>query len=314
MVFIGGLTRLTHSGLSITEWKPVTGVMPPITKNDWLIEFDKYQKTPEFNKINYTINLKDFKFIYLMEYGHRLVGRIAGLVFFIPFIYFICRRFLSSKEITRLCSIFSLVFLQGFLGWYMVKSGLVSRPDISQYRLAAHLLLAVIIYGLLFWQSLNYLYGKFNITSKYCLFSILLIFLQITSGGFVAGLDAGLIYNSFPLMDGKLVPDGLFSMHPNYINFFENITTVQFMHRLLALIITINTIVFAYYINKKSDDSCLNNSVHYLIIMLVVQLSLGIITLIYSVPTLIASAHQMGAVALLSVYLYITHRYSQLKL
>jgi cytochrome c oxidase assembly protein subunit 15 len=308
MIIIGGLTRLTHSGLSITEWKPITGILPPISDGDWQNEFSKYQQTPEFKEINFNLNLSDFKFIYLMEFVHRLAGRIIGVLFIVPFLYFTLKKHLKLREIIKLGFIFSLGMLQGFIGWYMVKSGLINKPDISQYRLALHLIIAVIIYSLLFWQALNY--SKLLVFNKipiHAFISLFLILMQIISGAFVAGLDAGLVYNSFPLMDGKFIPEGLTSITPKYLNLFENVITVQFIHRVLAMLIVINTCYFAVKLKRNYPDKILIRAVHYLIIMLLIQVTLGITTLLYNVPTLIASLHQIGAIALFTVTLFITH-------
>jgi len=295
MVLLGGYTRLSHSGLSIVEWKPVTGTIPPLSEAAWLQEFSAYQQSPEYQKINYGMKLEEFKEIFLVEYSHRLLGRIIGLIFFLPFIYFSFKGFFSRQEIKYFSAIGCLIVMQGVIGWLMVKSGLIDQPNVSQYRLALHLIMACFILCLLVFK----IYPNSNISiSIYGYFSISLLLLQITSGAFVAGLRAGLVYNSFPLMDGKLIPLGLFNVTPWYLNFFENITMVQFTHRLLAIINLLNILAYCYKIFNLKNNQKL---AILLASLIMVQFFLGIITLLLQVPLGLGVLHQAVAILLLIV-------------
>ena len=289
MIIIGGYTRLTHSGLSIVEWKPISGIIPPFTENLWLEEFEQYKLSPEFKIINSTMDILSFKQIFWVEYIHRLLGRITGLAFLLPFLYFYRR--LSSVQIRQFTIILLLMGAQGAIGWFMVKSGLSLDPNVSQYRLALHLITACLILCLLVWQIVP---GK-AISSKYAYFSLFLLLLQITSGAFVAGLKAGLVYNSFPLMDGDLIPKGLLLMKPIYLNIFENITMVQFIHRLLGVINFINLLAYSF---KIFNLDAKKNAI-FLAVLITIQLLLGIFTLLLQVPLFLALLHQAVAILLL---------------
>ena len=240
MVLLGGVTRLTQSGLSMVEWHPVSGWLPPASEAVWREVFSNYQQFPEFRKLNFTMNLAGFKEIFWLVYLHRLWGRLIGVVFLVPLVYFLVRRRVNRRLGVKLAALFVLGGLQGVLGWYMVKSGLVERPDVSQYRLSAHLGAALVIYGYILWVALGVLFpephappGKRSLW-RFSLAVLALIFVMVLSGAFVAGTDAGFSYNTFPLMGGQWVPDGLFDIDPLFLNFFENVTTIQFGHRLLA--------------------------------------------------------------------------------
>ncbi len=289
MMIIGGYTRLTHSGLSIVEWKPISGIIPPLTENSWLEEFEQYKLSPEFQIINTTMDILSFKQIFWVEYIHRLLGRITGLAFLLPFLYFYRR--LSSVQIRQFTIILLLMGAQGAIGWFMVKSGLYSDPNVSQYRLALHLITACLILCLLVWQIVP---GKAT-SSKYAYFSLFLLLLQITSGAFVAGLKAGLVYNSFPFMDGDLIPKGLLLMKPSYLNIFENITMVQFIHRLLGVINFINLLAYSF---KIFNLDAKKNAI-FLAVLITIQLLLGIFTLLLQVPLFLALLHQAVAILLL---------------
>jgi heme a synthase len=289
MIIIGGYTRLTHSGLSIVEWKPISGIIPPLTENLWLEEFEQYKLSPEFKIINSTMDILSFKQIFWVEYIHRLLGRITGLVFLLPFLYFYRR--LSSVQVRHFMTILLLMGAQGAIGWFMVKSGLASDPNVSQYRLALHLITACIILCLLVWQIVP---GRAS-SSKYAYFSLFLLLLQIASGAFVAGLKAGLVYNSFPLMDGDLVPKGLLLMKPSYLNLFENITMVQFTHRLLGVMNFINLLAYSF---KIFNLDAKKNAI-FLAGLITIQLLLGIFTLLLQVPLFLALLHQAVAILLL---------------
>lgn len=327
MVFIGGLTRLTDSGLSMVHWKPATGFIPPLSDEAWQQEFAHYQESPEYKKVNFWMDVHDFKRIFWFEFGHRVLGRITGLVFFIPFLFFIYKKMIPKKLTIPLFGIFCLGGLQGVIGWYMVQSGLVDDPQVSQYRLVVHLSMAFLLYSAMFllgvslWSNGKGYKGlsiKNNATRRFSLCITLCIFLQIIAGGFVAGLDAGKAYNTFPLMDGDWVPGDMYNMKPVMRNWFENITTVQFNHRLLAVFVTILIVAYWLFVrimSKKSDtylDSKVRSDQFYAHIMLAVvliQMMLGIATLLFVVPVVLASLHQMGALALLSVSLFINYQH-----
>ncbi|MCK5916888.1 MAG: COX15/CtaA family protein, partial [Cocleimonas sp.] len=244
MVILGGLTRLTGSGLSMVDWAPIMGIFPPLNQAEWLETFQRYQLFPEYKINNQMMDLAGFKSIYWFEYSHRILGRFIGLLFFFPMLFFFLKGWVKPSLKPKLIAMFILGGLQGLLGWYMVKSGLVDNPHVSQYRLVAHLGLALFVYAYILWIALGLFFQTNDQKNKpisvrclkpYALFLSLLVFTTLLSGGFVAGLKAGHVFNTFPLMNGQLVPDGLFAMEPIWLNFFENIMTVQFDHRVLAL-------------------------------------------------------------------------------
>ena len=320
MVWVGGVTRLTESGLSITEWKPITGVLPPLSQEKWEEYFEKYKQIPEYQEIHHGISLAEFKSLYWWEFFHRLLGRLTGFVLLLPWIYFAAKGYTNRNLNLRLLGIFCLGGLQGVIGWYMVKSGLSIRTDVSQYRLAIHLTMAFLLFALVFWQALTLSpsplegegRGEGTLFSKatppltppsrgggflgYGWVVIGFIFLQVFMGALVAGLDAGLTYNTFPLMDGHLIPHGLTTLSPWYLNFFENITTVQFQHRWMAKLVTV--LVVVYWWNIRSNDA-LKRAANQMLAALLLQIILGISTLVFVVPIPLASAHQMGALLLL---------------
>lgn len=305
MVFIGGVTRLTNSGLSMVEWYPVTGILPPITESSWLLEFAKYQSSPEYIHVNNGISLEEFKWIYFVEYFHRLFGRITGLVFMLPMLYFIITKQVKGRLLNSLAVILLFGFIQGLLGWYMVQSGLKDQPHVSHYRLALHLICASIIYSLIFWEALKQLpklskliVSRFFKAWVVCVITCLIW--QIFSGGLTAGLGAGKIYNSFPLMNGEIIPDDVWFYKPLYINLFENASMVQFIHRMGAYFIALNCFGLSYNLYSK------NRFVSLVLLAIVsLQVLLGVITIIYSVPLVAASLHQINAILLLSILLYI---------
>ncbi len=304
MVGIGGFTRLSKAGLSITEWKPVTGTLPPLSEQDWLQEKLKYEDTPEYKAFNYGISMKEFRAIYLIEYIHRLFARLTGLVFVLPFIYFMLRKKIYKKVLIRLSIVLLFGALQAFVGWYMVKSGLVSEPHVSHYRLALHLLLALVIFALLSYQFFDYqirpkqtkLRVSYN-TRYYVVIILVLVMIQIIFGAFVAGLNAGLIYNTFPLMDGRIVPKDLFFLQPTWLNIFENRATVQFIHRALALLI----LVLATILTIKNASV---KPVYIMLLSVITQITLGVVTLLLHIPMVIAIAHQMFSFILFGSGLY----------
>ncbi|RTK92825.1 MAG: heme A synthase [Rickettsiales bacterium] len=305
MVFIGGYTRLTDSGLSITEWNPVTGIVPPLSNNAWQNEFEKYQASPEYIKINSGMNISEFKFIYLIEFIHRLVGRVTGLTYLFGLIFFIAKNYIKLKDSGIYFFGLVLFMAQGVMGWYMVKSGLVSNPYVSHFRLAGHLMLAVFLYMIIFYQLLkqsnNFILISFKTNIKSVIFwgrlAIIILLLQIMFGAFVAGLNAGLIYNNFPLMGDSFIPQECFEIKLNL--FFNNPATVQFIHRIMAYILFIVICVFSFK-TISLGNIILSRAAKYLVLALIFQISLGIITLIYNVPLSFALLHQFGAILLLS--------------
>lgn len=301
MVLFGGAVRLTGSGLSMVDWKPLMGIFPPISHQDWQAAFDQYKQFPEYKLVNSNVDLSYFKFIYLMEYGHRVLGRVIGLVFFIPMVYFTIMGNLPRTLKIRLFGLFTLGGIQGGLGWYMVQSGLVDNPAVSQYRLTLHLLVAVLIYGYLIRCIAGLLrthqYQYISNNQRLGVFSIAMVFLMIGSGGLMAGTHAGFIFNTFPAMGGSWIPDQLFSMRPFWLNLFENPVTIQFFHRALALFITILILLLAVKLIRSSNGRSWFISVS-LVFFLMLQVSLGISTLVLGVPVELGVAHQGGALIL----------------
>jgi len=308
MVIIGGLTRLTESGLSIVSWQPVKGIMPPLVEHDWDNLFTAYKKSPQYLKINSGMNLAEFKNIFWMEYIHRLLGRLIGLVFLVPLLFFIITKEISKKLALKLFFIFLLGAIQGFVGWYMVKSGLVDNPAVSHYRLALHLFLGLVIYALIFLAGLETNFSGNSIQNKdgkslyrLSLIITIMILFQAVLGAFVSGTHAGLIYNDFPLMGGRIIPEDIFFLHPFWLNFLKNPATIQFQHRLMAFILFIIILIF----RLKNQG---NKAAGLLLAVALIQILLGILTLINHVPVFLAAAHQAGALILFSVSLFINHR------
>lgn len=307
MVVVGGATRLTESGLSITEWRPVTGVIPPLSEDAWNAAFAKYRQIPQYRIINKRMDLEAFKNIYWWEWAHRFLGRVMAIAFFGPFMFFWWTNRLGRGLVLRLTAIFLLGAAQGGLGWFMVMSGLVNRTSVSQYRLAAHLALAVALFGLIWWTALGT--GRraektdpvMSSSAWHALALTGLIFMQIVSGAFVAGLDAGMGYNTWPLMAGTLVPDGLFIISPWWINLFENAMTVQFDHRLLAYSIVL--MASAHWIAQRYRYGRASGA-GYILTVVLLQAGLGIIALLWRVPVAIGLLHQAGAMILFASALW----------
>jgi len=316
MVVLGGVTRLTGSGLSMVEWDPIFGIVPPLSEAQWEATFSLYQESPEYRKINVGMDLHGFKQIYWFEFAHRLLGRTIGAVFLIPFLYFLFAGRIRRPLIPRLATLFVLGGLQGVLGWYMVKSGLVDRPHVSQYRLTAHLAAALVIYSYMLWIALGLWTNADRAAASPAprglrRFAALLgglVFITALSGGFVAGLKAGFAYNTFPLMDGHWIPEALFLLSPTWRNFFENIATVQFDHRLLATLVFVGCISFWLTARRHTLLASARIGVHALLAAVLLQVTLGISTLLLHVPTPLASSHQAGALLLLTVILIVNHR------
>ena len=316
MVVLGGVTRLTGSGLSMVDWQPVMGVLPPLNADQWEQAFSLYRLSPEYLKVNYHMDVEDFKGIFWFEYAHRVLGRVIGIIFLIPLIIFLVTRRINKTMIPRLAAMLILGGLQGLLGWYMVKSGLVDNPHVSQYRLTAHLGLALILYVWILWTALDLLAPvkrslpiEINRAFKWLAWTVTgLLIITALSGGFVAGLKAGLAYNTFPLMAGKLIPDGLFTLSPLWRNLFENLTTVQFDHRLLATLMFV--LIFSLWLKGQQIKLPRNVAIglHLLLAVTLLQIGLGISTLLLSVPIPLAATHQAAALIVISAAVYVSHQ------
>lgn len=319
MVVVGGITRLTNSGLSMTDWHLVTDTFPPLTEAKWNAAFEAYKQFPEYQKINIHNNftLSDYKFIYFWEWFHRFIGRIIGLVFIVPFIYFLLKKKLDRSTIIKCCILLGLGALQGFFGWFMVKSGLIDNPDVSHYRLALHLTTAFITFAYTLWVALDVIYPEKNpfIPQLRNIGRLALLFLliQIVYGGFVAGLNAGLVHNHWPLMsDGQLIHDSVFIERNSLImNFLEGKSGVQFVHRTLAYIVVF-FMLFLFFKSKKHEISNLaSKGILWLVVLVFIQFVLGIFTLLFGVPFWLGLAHQISAFFLLSAMTYTLHRLSK---
>ena len=307
MVIVGGATRLTDSGLSITEWKPVTGAIPPLSQNHWLEEFAKYKTIPEYELVNAGMSLDEFKVIYWWEWGHRFLGRLLGLAFFAPMVFFIATGAARGSLAAKLLGLFLLGGAQGALGWWMVSSGLTERVDVSQYRLAAHLSLAFILFGLMFWLALSLWPTRREAAAQHlktpALFLTALVFVQILLGAFVAGLRAGRTYNTWPMMDGRFFPEGYFYQSPGLNDLFETIEAVQFNHRIGAVVVTVAILAFWF----KARTTPLARRGHLLLGAIVLQFFLGVWTLVAATPLGLGLAHQAGALLLFSAAVYTAH-------
>ena len=316
MVVLGGVTRLTGSGLSMVQWEPIMGILPPLGQAEWQESFRLYQLYPEYKIKNFGMSLDEFKAIFWFEYSHRVLGRSIGLIFFFPMLYFFLRGKVETTLKPKLIAMFILGGLQGLMGWYMVKSGLVANPHVSQYRLTAHLALAFIVYAYIFWVAMDLLLPQLKESimpdketlKKRSLILSILVFIVVISGGFVAGLKAGMAYNTFPLMNGQLIPDGLFALDPAWSNFFENVTTVQFDHRVLATILFVGIIAFWFTSMRRNPPPQLKLGLNMLLAMLVIQVTLGISTLLQHVPVALGAAHQGGALALFTIMLFVAQQ------
>jgi cytochrome c oxidase assembly protein subunit 15 len=319
MIILGGFTRLTESGLSMVDWRPITGWLPPLNEAAWEQVFADYRKSPEYLKTNVGMSNAEFRSIFWLEYLHRLLGRIIGVVFLVPMIVFIFRGWIKGALLIKVVGLFFLGGLQGVLGWYMVKSGLIDRPDVSQYRLAAHLGLALIILAAVLWVTLDLIkpravevFGEGEVNKRFgrgALALLGLIFITILSGAFVAGLDAGHVYNTYPLMDGDFIPVGLWDLSPTLINIFENIITVQFDHRILAIIVVISVAIFYWRTRQVRLTISQRLSTHALLAAACFQVFLGIFTLLLVVPISLAAMHQLGGVILLATTIWLAHEF-----
>ena len=312
MIVVGGVTRLTHSGLSITEWQPIVGTVPPLTDADWQAAFAKYQATPEYKLVNHGMSLAAFKGIFWWEYAHRVLGRLIGAAFLIPLVWFALRGAIPKGYGGKLAAIFVLGGLQGALGWYMVQSGLVDDPRVSQFRLTAHLALAFAILGAMLWLAMSLLAPARvrNEASprKLAIAVVLLVFVMIVTGGFVAGIRAGFAYNTFPLMNGNIVPPEAMMLSPWWTNFFYNMATVQLDHRIVACLLAITVPILWWRVRRAPGATPrARTGADLLLAMLAVQIALGILTLVHVVPLPLAALHQAGAVLVFALALNLAH-------
>ena len=304
MIIVGGLTRLTDSGLSITKWQLFSGFFPPMNHDDWILYFDLYKKIPEYKLQNFNMTLQEFKIIFWWEWGHRFLGRLIGIMFLVPLIYFSFK--IRLKKLINFYFIFLLICFQGFIGWYMVSSGLVDRIDVSHFRLSVHLLIAFLILSLIFWNYLT-IKANNNITNKINSFIplifLILIFIQIVIGAFVSGMDAGKIYNSWPLMGTTYFPNDNNLINLFKLSVFSDPSLVQFIHRNLAYLITIYYFYMLYTVYKKKIYD-LYKSINILGTFIITQIILGILTIIYGAQIFIASMHQLSSIFLVSSSIY----------
>lgn len=311
MVVLGGVTRLTGSGLSMAEWRPLIGWLPPLSDADWQRTFELYQQTPEYQKVNSFMDVSNFKGIFWLEYLHRLLGRLIGVAFALPCLIFAIKGHIPRAHWPRYAVMFLLGGLQGVLGWYMVKSGLVDDPQVSQYRLTAHLVAAFLIYAFMLWVALSLLYPRAAL-QRHAWFGrtvalTALISLTIISGGFVAGLDAGMLYNTFPTMLGEWIPPGLAELTPWWLNLFENRLTAQFDHRVLAVSTFLLIAVYWFMARRVEFPRRARRGANTLVSVACLQVALGITTLLLVVPVPLAALHQAVAMLLFTVALYLVH-------
>lgn len=315
-LFIGGVTRLTESGLSMVDWEPIIGAMPPLNHADWVAAFDRYKAFPEYLERRPNMTLGEFQVIYFWEYLHRNMGRLLGVVFIVPFVIFWLRDYFNGALLRRTLLLFALGGLQGLMGWYMVSSGLVDRPDVSHIRLAAHLCLAVIIFSCCLWFANDLLLKTPTVITmkarsllRNSIVGIgILLGIQIFWGGLVAGLKAGLSYNTFPLMSGGLLPPGAWGMQPILLNFIENPGTVQWMHRVLATVLLVVSAALAIIVWRKPELTAFRMWAATIAAVIVFQYSLGIATLLLHVQIHIAVTHQVVALLAVGVLITFLHR------
>ena len=319
MVTVGGITRLTNSGLSMTDWHLVTDTFPPLTDEKWQAAFEEYKKFPEYQKINIhnDFQLSDYKFIYFWEWFHRFIGRIIGLVFIVPFVYFLIKKKLNSETIKKCVILLGMGAFQGFLGWFMVKSGLIDNPDVSHFRLSLHLTFAFITFAYTLWVALDIIYPIKNEAilpiRKIARIALVFLIIQIIYGGFVAGLNAGLIHNHWPLMsDGQLLHESVILEKDSWLlRLTEGKSGVQFVHRTMAYVV-VGLILFLYFKSKKFIlSSQQKNGLNLLVIIVFLQFLLGVFTLLFSVPLWLGLTHQIMAFILLATMTYTLHRFSK---
>lgn len=321
MVIVGGLTRLTHSGLSMVEWNLFMGSIPPTTEADWQELFNKYKQYPEYQLVNFNFSLEEFKSIFYWEYGHRMLGRFIGLVFIVPFLLFWIKKKISSSLMPKLLLILFMGGFQGFLGYYMVESGLVKNPDVSHYRLAMHLTTAFITFAYTFWVALGLIYPKENgaqlkrhpMKSAFILLAVLLV-IQIVWGAYVAGLNAGKVYTTWPKMGDDWIAPAVTAIEPLWLNFVEGIAGVQFVHRYLAYLL-VGFVIWIYVKTRKYKLSQRQtSSIRLLVGMVFIQFLLGIGTLMMSVPIYMGLIHQIGAFILLAIVVFGWHSFQHISI
>ena len=314
MVVIGGITRLTHSGLSMVEWNPILGSLPPMSDADWQAPFEKYKQTPEYQLVNNQFTLEEFKSIYWWEYIHRFLGRVIGVVFLIPFFYFLLKKRFDKSFLKKMYVLLALGALQGVLGWYMVYSGLQKEPHVSHYRLAAHLISAFTVFGFTFWYALDLLYPKViednEMTKKVRRMARVMlgiVIVQIIYGAFVAGLKAGLFYNTFPKMGNRFIPETVTSFSPFWKNLLENPAGVQFIHRTIAYLVVIIVLFTWETIRREPITRLQKRASNFMLGVVFAQFILGIITILYAVPVTMGVLHQTGAFFLFVSSLFFMH-------
>jgi len=314
-VVYGGFVRLTRSGLSITQWNPVSGTIPPLTQQAWQAEFAKYQQTPEFQKINFNMTLDQYKTIFIVEWFHRFMARIAGFVFAIPFFIFVFKKTIPWKEISLYVVLGFLFLTQAILGWYMVASGLEDEPHVSHYLLASHMLLALTLIGISAWTAFGHLYGfsvkkaKWSLSSKLVLTGFVILLIQICYGSFTAGLKAGYISDTWPLMLGQLIPRGLLSqLQPPLMNLIAAPLTVMFIHRWFAFVGLITALFLYWLIQKQNVSKDIKSALNLILTLVITQILLGILIVLSHVQIAIALLHQANALFLFSSTIFLLHR------
>lgn len=317
MVVVGGITRLTESGLSMTNFKFISDALPPMNETEWEAAFDQYKQYPEYQKLNSHFELDDFKDIYFWEWLHRLIGRIIGIVFIIPFLYFVIKKQLSGPTIKKSVILFVLGGFQGFLGWYMVKSGLVDNPDVSHYRLAAHLITAFLTFAYTLWVALDLIYPERKTRDKgirnLIRAGMLVLTVQIIYGAFVAGLSAGLIHNHWPLMNegAYMHQTVLIEQIPTWKNFIEGKSGVQFVHRNIAYLVVLMVFMIWYKTRKAILSPLQAKGINMMVFIVLAQFILGVFTLIYAVPLWLGVLHQVFAFFLLGTMTFVLHRFTK---
>ena len=315
-LLVGGATRLTESGLSIVEWKPVTGTLPPLSQAEWSAEFEAYKKIPQYREMNQGMALGEFKMIYWWEWTHRALARFIGVAFLLPFLWFLWRRAIAGDLMRRLWVLFALGGLQGAVGWWMVKSGLAARTSVSQYRLAVHFMLALLLFSAVVW-TVRRLQTRPSLAASVRMkitgwLLLALVFLQLYFGALVAGLRAGKIFNTWPNIDGVLIPsfDRLFFETPWWRNFFDNMLTVQFSHRVIAYVLLAVSIFHVIDAIRSRAGSVATNGALWLLVAIIVQVAIGVATLLYQVPIDMGIAHQANAIVVLTLTLLQAERLS----
>ena len=322
VLIVGGATRLTHSGLSMVEWQPILGIIPPMSSEQWDYRFEQYKQFPEYQKLRQGMTMREFQFIYFWEYLHRVLARAIGIVFLLPFAFFLVRRWLTKPLVLRSLALFGLGAMQGVMGWLMVASGLVDRPSVSHYRLAAHLSLAFLIFGYAVWLARELdvdaapptvpLRAKLTLKRGLTIVGVLLA-LQIVWGAFVAGLKAGFFANTFPHMNGRLIPATLWDRSPVLLNLVENPVTVQWLHRVIGTVLGISIAVFVGWVLQAPLDRATRRFGITLLLFVAVQYLLGVFTLLKGVPVALGVTHQAMAMVLFACWLMMVHHNRQLR-